>query len=189
MIMTATSPTAKLNKLNNRKSRRDIERELRIAEKGGIPIEVMYGCPLDEQTRTSRIFVETQLKHVDIDKKIKQTTTKRRKSTKLTGADRSKEQLVTQCIRFAKVRAQKLGIPFDITSKDVDIPDLCPVFGTPLVWTNKLGNDTPSLDRFIPSEGYVKGNVMFISMKANRIKSDASVEDLEKLLEWMKKQR
>lgn len=186
--MPATTLTAKVTKINNRKSKRDIEREIRIQQKGGEPIEVMYGCPLDEQTRQRRIIVENQLNRVNIDKKIKQSPVSRRSSYRVNGADRSKEQFIKHCVRAARIRAEKLGIDFDITSEDVDIPDVCPVFGTPLVWTNKLSNDTPSLDRLVPSKGYVKGNVAFISMRANRLKSDASVEDLERILEWIKEQ-
>lgn len=184
--MAATTLTAKLNKLNNRKSKRDIQREIRISMKGGEPIEVMYGIPLDDATRMARISVENELNRITIDKHIKNSEVKVRKTTRLTGADRSKEQFIKQCVRTAKVRSEKLGIPFDITVKDLDVPDVCPIFGTPLVWTNKLSNDTPSMDRLVPSKGYVKGNVTFISMRANRLKSDASVEDLEKILQWMK---
>ena len=38
----------------------------------------------------------------------------------------------------------------------------------------------------IPDKGYVKGNVHWISRRANRIKSDATVEELEKIISYMK---
>lgn len=186
--MAATTLTAKMTKLNNRKSKRDIEREIRIGQKGGETIVVMYGCPLDDQTRLSRIDLENELNRLNFDVKIKQTRTFSKKNHRVTGGDRTKEQFIKHCVRAAKIRAEKLGIAFDISSEDVDVPDVCPVFGTPLVWTNKLGNDTPSLDRRVPANGYVKGNVAFISMRANRIKSDATIEDLEQILKWMKEQ-
>jgi len=34
--------------------------------------------------------------------------------------------------------------------------------------------------------GYVKGNIKFISYKANRIKNDSTVEILENLIKYMK---
>ena len=66
------------------------------------------------------------------------------------------------------------------------IPEVCPVFNTPLVWTSNIADDTPSLDRLIPELGYVKGNVAFISYKANRIKSNATLPEVEAVVAWMK---
>lgn len=80
----------------------------------------------------------------------------------------------------AKKRAAKAGIPFDIEPTDVVIPEMCPLLGTPLTaGTRKAHANSPSLDRIIPSLGYVKGNVWVISYRANAIKNDASVEELE----------
>ncbi len=41
--------------------------------------------------------------------------------------------------------------------------------------------NSPSFDRIIPTRGYTKGNVIIISNRANRIKSDATVEELERV--------
>lgn len=46
--------------------------------------------------------------------------------------------------------------------------------------------DSYSIDRLIPELGYVKGNVVVISYKANTIKNNATVDDLEKVLAWLK---
>jgi hypothetical protein len=88
----------------------------------------------------------------------------------------------------AKKRAEDNDLPFDIDVEHlIDIypaDRLCPVFGTPLVW-GQSRSDAPTLDRREPSKGYVKGNVAFISHRANRIKSDASKEDLERILAYL----
>lgn len=68
---------------------------------------------------------------------------------------------------------------------------VCPVLGFPLIdGSHLIGNDRPDnlaeLDRLIPAKGYIKGNVRWISRRANRIKSDASVEELEKIIAYMK---
>lgn len=39
-------------------------------------------------------------------------------------------------------------------------------------------NNSPSLDRIRNELGYVRGNVIVISNRANRLKSDASIEEL-----------
>lgn len=43
---------------------------------------------------------------------------------------------------------------------------------------------SPTLDRIVPSRGYVVGNVAVISMRANRLKSDASVAELQALVSY-----
>lgn len=88
---------------------------------------------------------------------------------------------------LAKGRAMQFGIPFDITLEDVIIPATCPVLGIPLCRDNRGMQDTsPTLDRYVPSLGYTKGNVSVISNKANRIKNTANIEELTKVLTWCK---
>jgi hypothetical protein len=48
-------------------------------------------------------------------------------------------------------------------------------------------DNTPSLDKIIPSLGYVKGNVAVISWKANVMKSNLSIDMLESILSYIKK--
>lgn len=86
----------------------------------------------------------------------------------------------------AKYRAKMLGIPFNISVNDIHIPNKCPVFGTDF----KYGDIdySPSLDRIVPSLGYVKGNVIVISTKANRIKNDSNIEELKMIYEFLTKQ-
>lgn len=91
-----------------------------------------------------------------------------------------------------KCRAKKEGIPFNLTLEDLEIPDVCPVLGIRLKdWgENNIGgykDDSPSIDKFIPELGYVKGNVAIISFKANLMKRDATLEEVEKLYLWMKR--
>jgi hypothetical protein len=81
----------------------------------------------------------------------------------------------------ARARAKRAGLPFTITRKDIIIPSHCPILGIPLFKvTGKQGggDNSPSLDRIRPELGYVPGNVIVISMRANRIKSDATIQEL-----------
>lgn len=89
--------------------------------------------------------------------------------------------------RQAKRRARERGIPFAITVADVQavFGDRCPVLGT--CWESK-GARGPSLDRLIPQRGYVPGNVVVISCRANTMKHDATVEEIEQLARWMRAQ-
>lgn len=86
-----------------------------------------------------------------------------------------------------KSRAKKLGIPFDLTIDDIIIPTHCPILGIELYRNEgKHGsnNNSPSIDRIIPSRGYVKGNISIISSRANAIKSNTTIQELEKILEY-----
>jgi len=79
----------------------------------------------------------------------------------------------------AKGRAKKANFPFNIDKEDIFIPDRCPYLNIPLVLDNDGKQDnSPSLDKIKPALGYVKGNVEVISEKANRIKNDATPEEI-----------
>jgi hypothetical protein len=62
----------------------------------------------------------------------------------------------------------------------------CPALGIPLEWGGKVYHNSPSLDRIVPSLGYVKGNVAFLSHKANLIKSDATTAEICAVAEYLK---
>ena len=96
---------------------------------------------------------------------------------------RNPKKFMGQC---AKIRAEKAGVPFSITDEDFEIPEFCPVLGIKLEGgTKKYHDASPSLDRVIPSKGYVPGNVVVMSFRANRIKGDASREELQTVINWL----
>ena len=51
----------------------------------------------------------------------------------------------------------------------------------------KSKNLSPSLHRIIPKKGYLYGNLVIVSDIVNRLKSDATLEDMEKILKFYKK--
>jgi actin-related protein len=79
-------------------------------------------------------------------------------------------------VQGAKQRAKKYGLPFDITYKDIVIPECCPYLGIKLVPFSEWSS--PSLDKIIPELGYVKGNIQVISTKANTMKNNATQAEL-----------
>lgn len=83
--------------------------------------------------------------------------------------------------RAAKIRASKKGIEFNISIEDITIPRNCPLLGIELDLINLKRNNpnSPSLDRIDSTKGYIKGNVWVISSKANVVKNDLSLEELE----------
>ncbi|WP_295842610.1 hypothetical protein [uncultured Xanthomonas sp.] len=90
-------------------------------------------------------------------------------------------------IQAARKRARQRGIEFSIPESEVVVPDVCPALGIPLVGTARGGSrdDAPSMDRINPNLGYVSGNVAVISMRANRIKNNATSAELRAIADWM----
>lgn len=89
----------------------------------------------------------------------------------------------------AKDRAEKSSLPFDLTVEYVqmllDTTPACPILGVPLVMGKGKDPNGASLDRIIPELGYVQGNVAVISTRANWLKSNATMEELQAILNWM----
>lgn len=82
----------------------------------------------------------------------------------------------------AKARAAAVGVAFNLTVDDFDLPSKCPVFGKRLrVADGKPDDWSPELDRIIPRRGYVVGNVIVVSRRANKMKQDATVAELQRL--------
>lgn len=79
-----------------------------------------------------------------------------------------------------KYRCTKENIPFDIEPVDLVIPEFCPYLGIKLTTEKGSGHldNLASVDRIIPKLGYIKGNVEVISYKANRMKNDATINEL-----------
>jgi hypothetical protein len=99
----------------------------------------------------------------------------------------------------AKTRARRDGVPFDI---DYDylysiLTEKCPALGIPFDWSFVGPNDegvggtplpvSPSLDRFYPELGYVRGNVHIISHLANVMKNSGTVSQVVTLALWVMK--
>lgn len=91
----------------------------------------------------------------------------------------------------ARYRAKRDGVEFSVTREDVRVPDLCPVFGTPLAPAKGSvagGPNSPSIDRLDPSKGYTPDNTRVISWRANDLKRDASAHELRRIADWMDEQ-
>ncbi len=85
---------------------------------------------------------------------------------------------------LAKHRAKKHNIPFTITQEHIQIPAHCPVLGMPLrPGKGRAHCGSPTLDRIIPTVGYVPGNVRVISFRANQLKSNGSARELRQVAE------
>ena len=102
---------------------------------------------------------------------------------------------ISRALGKARERAKEKNLLIDL---DLDYlcliaTDHCPVFGTLFDWGQK-GNKKrseagPSLDRIIPDLGYVKGNVVFVSNIANKIKQNVTEKELYAVADWLHDKR
>jgi len=98
---------------------------------------------------------------------------------------------IQMLLNSSKQRATKKNREHTLTVEDIKelwpVDNKCPVFGFSLEWNNAGFRDTsPSLDRIDSSKGYTKDNVQVISWKANRIKADSTIQELEAVIAYLK---
>jgi hypothetical protein len=97
--------------------------------------------------------------------------------------ERDNNNLEAYLLRVAKSRAKKRNIPFSINKKDIIIPTHCPLLGIKLKRSRKrLHPNSYSLDRINNDKGYIPGNVLVISQRANILKNNATLEELQLLV-------
>lgn len=84
--------------------------------------------------------------------------------------------------RVAKSRAMKKSLEFSVSLEDIIIPEICPVFLTPMVRHTRYA---PSLDRIDCTKGYTPDNIQVISKLANTMKNNATEEELQKFAKWI----
>ncbi len=105
-------------------------------------------------------------------------------------------------LQALKDRARRRGYDSDLEVEDMpEIPDSCPVLNTPLrlyrKWSEGKGkgkgrnrhDDSPTIDRLncnLPYLKKYKDNLSVISWRANKLKSDASLMELELIVEFMR---
>lgn len=86
-----------------------------------------------------------------------------------------------------KARAKRKGFECTIESSDFEMITHCPVLGIELNYFNtKQSDNSPSFDRIDNSKGYIKGNVRIISWRANNLKSNGTIEEFEKIIQYIK---
>jgi hypothetical protein len=91
-------------------------------------------------------------------------------------------------LQLAKHRAKRDQLPFNLVVDDIIVPERCPILGIDLhVSDGKPSNNSPTLDKYLPELGYVKGNVAVISHRANAIKNNASVEELKSIIRYIQR--
>lgn len=97
--------------------------------------------------------------------------------------DRHRRDPLKTLVRWTKKSAKLRGLEHSITRDDVEAPPVCPVLKTPFIVGDK--DLAMSIDRIDNTRGYVPGNVQIISRLANRMKSNATTDQLKLFSDWI----
>ncbi len=144
---------------------------------------------------------ETQGKHLmlhvkcecGVEKWVRHASIVKRKDIKSCGCwkdkwDRKRGQ-DPKCKMFlgARARSKQKNMEFTITKEDIIIPEVCPLLGIEIKIGAKDRRHSPSIDRIDSTKGYTPDNIWVVSSRANTLKNDASLQELELLVENLKK--
>jgi hypothetical protein len=119
---------------------------------------------------------ECQKKENWVQKNINKTNKKYR--------DKHKER---DLLHTVQQRCRKNKRICELLEGDIVIPEKCPVLGIPLLKGLKGCYNNASVDRIDNTKGYTKDNICIISYRANVLKSNGTIQEFEKILEYMKK--
>ena len=146
-----------------------------------------------EWKRAKRADPEYRARESARDAVARQTRTGTSSASAARRVERASISAEREMLYSARKRAKAKGLPFSIEEIDIVIPSHCPVLGIPLVrhvGEGKGGKpDSPSLDRIVPERGYVRGNVRVISQRANTIKQDATLAEIEAVASYMRREQ
>ncbi len=109
-------------------------------------------------------------------------------------------QHIRDMLESARKRAKKNNVDYSLKAKDLRnlMTESCPILGIKFElnkpnqkWGKSKGKNnwqtSPSLDRIIPSKGYVKDNVIIVSLMANSIKNQATPDQILTVGKYYKK--
>ena len=96
-------------------------------------------------------------------------------------------QTMREKFRKKKANAIRAGKEFTIDFGELTFPTHCPILGIELDYFNETkGENTVSFDRIDSNKGYVSGNVVIISWRANRIKNNGTADEHQKIANFLR---
>jgi hypothetical protein len=100
----------------------------------------------------------------------------------------ARQEAVYQQMRekFRNKKANNYEHEWTVEFGDLEFPTHCPFLGIELdYFAERAQENSVSFDRVNSSKGYVKGNVIVCSWRANRIKNDGTAEEHKKIYEFL----
>ena len=147
---------------------------------------------LEQETQGNQLMLYVRCE-CGVEKWVRHSSIVKKKDVKSCGCwkdkwDRKRGQ-DPRCKMFlnARARSKHKNMEFTITKEDIIIPEVCPLLGIEIKTGAKDRNHSPSIDRKDSKKGYTPNNIWVVSSRANTLKNDASLQELELLLENLKK--
>ncbi len=106
--------------------------------------------------------------------------------------ENNKQHPFAYSLRRLKLRAKQNNIIFDLDEQYLKSiwTGKCAIFGTTLSIPYSTDRNDPTkatVDKIIPDLGYIKGNVQWVSNKANIIKSFGTLEEHQAVVKYIKR--
>jgi hypothetical protein len=109
------------------------------------------------------------------------------------GSDRPQRARAMVLLASLKTRVRRESLPFDRERITLDYLERlliehpnCECCGRRFDLRGGDSNSSPSIDKVIPSEGYVVDNIALLCWRCNRLKFNATLDELEKLVAWLR---
>jgi hypothetical protein len=104
--------------------------------------------------------------------------------------DSDLSKAMAACFTRKKHNAKKGKWEWLLSPSDLAFPTHCPILGIELDWFAECRQEnSPSFDRVNPLLGYIPGNVLICSWRANRIKNDGTAEEHWKIADFMEQSK
>lgn len=91
-----------------------------------------------------------------------------------------RDNQVARLYQSCKSNALKRNLEFNLSKEDLLIPEYCPILNIKLTNISEQGRvkSNASVDRIDSTKGYTKDNILVVSDLANRMKQNATQEEL-----------
>ena len=81
-------------------------------------------------------------------------------------------------LRSIRNRAKQDNMDFNLEKHDIKLLKQCPILGIDIIICDSMKEQSISVDRIDNNKGYIKDNIVCISNRANKLKKDATLEEL-----------
>lgn len=148
-----------------------------------------FRCPKCEETKQASEFYKNKSRWCGVDCWCKKCQLLAQAERHAKNPEKYRSQRVSDprmnILSSARRRAKLKGIEFSITTDNIVVPTVCPILGIPLVVNEKHAKEnSPTLDRVDVSKGYIPSNICVISARANRLKNDASLDEMRAVIAY-----